>query len=572
MDSSKTWNRCSWRRRRRSNHSAPVTSGADCCTTKGVSARDGCDSSARCAKSDMVDPDIPSRLQHPVASALGIEPMEEEISTVKEPMTNAKLVGTDGLSAELLKLGLHQDRTILLELHRYTTLIWRERKIPKQWKYAVLTVLQKKGDETECGICRGISLVSHVGKVLIKVGARRRSAYCEAKRLLPEEQCGFRPDRFTTDMIFMVSRLQEIGRKAGVSIFVCIRDLQKAYDTVDRTFLWQVPTRIGVPPQMIAVIRQFHGWMKACVWPDDGVNSDWFEVEQGLRQWCVLSPLLFNIFAAVLNVVLLRFSEDPAILDELMHTKEPSTLMVPELAMDDIRRVVRSLLYAGDAYIVSWSPQGLAKMMGVFVKACRAFALTVSSSNKTDIMWRPPPRTPRTMVQVEAATQIYKQAQSLTYLGGTVTEISHMSVKISRRTRACWMRIRRYLRELYDQPKVALSLKTRMVKAEAIEALLYGCNTWTLRQEHYAKPRTVHHRILLRFIGAQRKIPDRRMISYNRALEITGCESIETALRTQILFWAGTLIRMSGGRLPKRIMSGNIEGAVQNGRGVKEKE
>ena len=373
-------------------------------------------------------------------------------------------------------------------------------------------------------------------------------------------------------MIFMVRRLQEIGRKAGVSIFVCIRDLQKAYDTVDRTFLWQVPTRIGVPPQMIAVIRQFHGWMKACVWPDDGVNSDWFEVEQGLRQGCVLSPLLFNIFAAVLNVVLLRFSEDPAILDELMHTKEPSTLMVPELAMDDIRRVVRSLLYAGDAYIVSWSPQGLAKMMGVVVEACRAFALTVSSSNKTDIMWRPPPRTPRTMVQVEAATQIYKQAQYLTYLGGTVTEISHMSVKISRRTRACWMRIRRYLRELYDQPKVALSLKTRMVKAEAIEALLYGCNTWTLRQEHYAKPRTVHHRILLRFIGAQRKIPDRRMISYNRALEITGCESIETALRTQILFWAGTLIRMSGGRLPKRIMSGNIEGAVQNGRGVKEKE
>ena len=54
--------------------------------------------------------------------------------------------------------------------------------------------------------------------------------------------------------------------------------------------------------------------------------------------------------------------------------------------MDDIRRVVRSLLYAGDAYIVSWSPQGLAKMMGVVVKACRAFALTVSSSNKTYIM------------------------------------------------------------------------------------------------------------------------------------------------------------------------------------------
>ena len=101
------------------------------------------------------------------------------------------------------------------------------------------------------------------------------------------------------------------------------------------------------------------------------------------------------------------------------------------------------------------------------------------------------------------------------------------------------VRIRRYQRELYDQPKVALSLKTLMVKAEAIEALLYGCSTWTLRQEHYAKHRTVHHRVLLRIIGAQRKRPDHRMTSYSRALEITRCESIETTLRTRRLLWAG---------------------------------
>ena len=91
-------------------------------------------------------------------------------------------------------------------------------------------------------------------------------------------------------------------------------------------------------------------------------------------------------------------------------------------------------------------------------------------------------------------------------------------------------------------------------------------------QEHYAKLRTVHHRVLLRIIGAQRKRPDHRMTSYNRALEITGCESIETTLRTRRLLWAGTLLRMSGGRLPKRIMFGNLEGAVRRGRGGKEKE
>ena len=177
------------------------------------------------SKSDMLDADIPKRLpQHPVASALGIEPTEEEIATAMKAMANAKAVGPDGLPAELLKPGLQQDRTIPRELHRFTILIWRQGKVPQQWKDAVITVLHKKGDKTECGNYRGISLVSHTGKVLLRVVARRLSAYCETKGLLPEEQCGFRLDRSTTDMMFVVRRLQEVGRKAGMSLHMCFVD------------------------------------------------------------------------------------------------------------------------------------------------------------------------------------------------------------------------------------------------------------------------------------------------------------------------------------------------------------
>ena len=267
----------------------------------------------------------------------------------------------------------------------------------------------------------------------------------------------------------------------------------------------------------------------------------------------MLSPLLFNIFfAAVLTVVLQKFSEEAVFLAEVMHLKESPTSMGPKPTMDYNRRAVWGILYADDACIVSRSSQGLAKMLEVIVEVCRAFALTVSAK-KTETMCMPPPRTPRTMVQVEAAAgQTYKQVQSFTYLEGAVTEVLDMSVEIARRTRACWMRIRRYLWELYDQQKIALSLKTRMVKVEVIKALSYECSKWTHRQEHYAKLRTVHHRVLLRIIGAQRKRTDRRMTSYNRVLEITRCESIETALlQTRRHLWAGTLPQMSGGRLPK---------------------
>ena len=113
------------------------------------------------------------------------------------------------------------------------------------------------------------------------------------------------------------------------------------------------------------------------------------------------------------------------------------------------------MLYADDACIVSRSPHRLAKMMEVIVEACRTFALTMSA--KTKAMCTPPPRTPWTMVHVEAAGQTFKQVQSFTYLGGAVTEVPGVSVEIARRTCACWMRIRQYLR-LYDQPKVALSI------------------------------------------------------------------------------------------------------------------
>ena len=235
-----------------------------------------------------------------------------------------------------------------------------------------------------------------------------------------------------------------------------------------------VSVRFGTPPQMIEVIRQFHDGMKACVRSDDGRCSEWFEVAQGLRQGCVLSPLLFNVFfAAILRIVLERFSKDADILADLVHLREQPSKVGPETALECVRRAIWGMLYADDACIVSRSTLGLGRMMAVFVEVFGAFGLTISES-KTETMCMPIPRAPATKIVFNATGQQYRQTTSFTYLGGTVTEMPNLSDEIDRRIRAGWMGFKRYKRELYDLPKASLlPLKARMVRSEVVEALLY---------------------------------------------------------------------------------------------------
>ena len=135
------------------------------------------------------------------------------------------------------------------------------------------------------------------------------------------------------------------------------------------------------------------------------------------------------------------------------------------------------MLYAdGACIIVSLSPHRLAKMLEVIVEVCRAFGLNRVGEEDRDHAYGPPTaytaddganRSSRANIHTSAILHLPRGRRGR----------PDMSVEIARRTRACWMRIRLYLQELYDQPKIALSLKTRMVKPEAIEAPLYEYRT-----------------------------------------------------------------------------------------------
>ena len=73
----------------------------------------------------------------------------------------------------------------------------------------------------------------HADKILLKAIARRLSDYCERLGILPEEQSGFRPNRSTTDMMFVIRLLQELVRNKQISLYVCFICLLYTSDAAD---------------------------------------------------------------------------------------------------------------------------------------------------------------------------------------------------------------------------------------------------------------------------------------------------------------------------------------------------
>ena len=217
------------------------------------------------------------------------------------------------------------------------------------------------------------------------------------------------------------------------------------------------------------------------------------------------------------------------------------------------------MLDADDAGVVSQSPEQLRNMMGVIVVVCTAFDLTVSEA-KTEIMCLRAKGMPESTATfcVEAAGQVYNQTNEFVYLGGNVNHNADLSIEGDRRIHNAWGSFRKYTRELYDRPSAPLELKLRMLRAEILETMLYGCVTWSPRACHYDTLRQAHHRLLTRCIGWRKHNRADHPISYLDTLLKTGSESVEVTLCGKRILFAGFVACMEDTRLPKCVMFGEL--------------
>ena len=148
------------------------------------------------------------------------------------------------------------------------------------------------------------------------------------------------------------------------------------------------------------------------------------------------------LFAAVIIVVLQRFAENPLIVSDSVYLddapKGDDGRPRKKGTLEMVRRGVWGMLYADDVGVVSTSPRGLTRMMGVIVVACHKFGLTVSEK-KTEAMhlWSHP-HTASSALLIEAAGQRYKQTTEFMYLGGAISESTDLDIEIKRRIGVAW--------------------------------------------------------------------------------------------------------------------------------------
>ena len=268
----------------------------------------------------------------------------------------------------------------------------------------------------------------------------------------------------------------------------------------------------------------------------------------------------------------MRFSEDDKILKGLVYLEEEAGVGAGT-PLEHARRAVWGMLYADNAGVVSRSQEGLTRMMTTIVEEFGEFGLTVSEKKKKTLLMRAPEKQPKKggppppPPVIEAAGQKYAQTAQFRYLGGIANEDGELTQEINHQSRAAWACIRRFSRELFDRPRAPWRLKVRLLRAEAMEALLYGCMTWAPRRDHYRLIRRTHHRLLLRVIGYRCERGTYRQLSYAQALKKTGCQSMEATIRQRRLLFAGATARQPAGRLPKRLMDGKLVGGEDPGKG-----
>ena len=185
-----------------------------------------------------------------------------------------------------------------------------------------------------------------MGKVFLSVLNARLMKFAVENSILRMNQLGFVSGNRCSDAHIIINNLvNKICHKRKKKLFSCFVDFKKAFDLVPRDILLKKLLNFGICGNFFNIICNIYTNDRASI-KVKGKCSNFFDVNIGVRQGCILSPLLFNIFLCDL-------------------AKSLSQLESPEIGH------INSLFWADDLVMFSDSESGLQKMLSILEEYCK---------------------------------------------------------------------------------------------------------------------------------------------------------------------------------------------------------
>jgi exonuclease III len=443
-------------------------------------------------------------------------------------LKSGKAAGGDEIRPEMLKAigGAGIDW-----LTRVFQVAWDSGEAPADWQDGVVVPIFKKGDKTECANYRGITLLSLPGKIYAKILESRVRGIVEPR--VSDEQCGFRPGRSTTDQVFSLRQVFEKSWEFAQPVFMTFVDLEKAYDRVPRDELWECLREYEVDGELIRAIQSLYKRSSACV-RVNGIKSTSFTVGVGLRQGCVLSPILFTCF-----------------MDRIVkRSRGPECVRIGDVE-------VARLLFADDLAILASSEEDLQRALERFAAECGRVGMRVSTS-KTEVMVLD-----RRKVDCSlhvSGTQL-RQVEEFKYLGIMFTSDGRQEKELDRRINLASV-VMRELWRLAGNERIPMEAQIAVFNSLYKSVLTYGHESWILTERTRSRVQAAEMRYLRRILGVSR----RHRLRNDSIREAVNLEPLLLQVERSQLRWLGHVIRMDPERLPRRLLFATPAGSRPRGR------
>ena len=190
-------------------------------------------------------------------------------------------------------------------------------------------------------------------------------------RELPDVQAAFRKGRGARDQIANICWIIKKTREFQKNIHFCFIDYAKAVDCVDHNKLWKILQEMGIPGHLICLLRNLCEGQEATVRTEHG-TTDWFQIEKGVLQGCILSPCLYNLLAEcimqnssldeaqagikIVSINNLRYADGTTLMTESKELK--SLLMKEESEKVGSRLNIQKMKITAHGPITSWQIDG----------------------------------------------------------------------------------------------------------------------------------------------------------------------------------------------------------------------